>query len=29
MLWLLEAERIRGRLACHAGFVIMQYGREG
>jgi len=29
LLWLLEAERIRGRLACHAGFVAMQYGREG
>lgn len=27
-LWLLEAERIRGRLASHAGFVMMQYGRE-
>ena len=29
LLWLLEAERIRGRLASHAGVVVMQYGREG
>jgi succinoglycan biosynthesis protein ExoM len=28
LLWLLEAERIRGRVASHAGFVVMQYGRE-
>ena len=28
LLWLLEAERIRGRLASHAGFVVMQYQRE-
>jgi succinoglycan biosynthesis protein ExoM len=27
-LWLLEADRIRGRLASHAGFVVMPYGRE-
>jgi succinoglycan biosynthesis protein ExoM len=26
-LWLLEAERIRGRLAYHAGVVVMQYSR--
>jgi succinoglycan biosynthesis protein ExoM len=25
-LWLLEAERVRGRLASHAGFVVLQYG---
>jgi succinoglycan biosynthesis protein ExoM len=29
LLWLLEAERIRGRLAAHAGLVVTQYGREG
>jgi succinoglycan biosynthesis protein ExoM len=29
LLWLLEAERIRGRVASHAGAVVMQYGREG
>jgi len=29
MLWLLEAERVRGRVASHAGAVVMQYGREG
>jgi succinoglycan biosynthesis protein ExoM len=29
LLWLLEAERIRGRVASHAGTVVMQYGREG
>lgn len=28
LLWLLEGERIRGRLAAHAGRVVMQYGRE-
>jgi succinoglycan biosynthesis protein ExoM len=28
LLWLLEAERIRGRLASHVGTVVMQYGRE-
>jgi len=28
LLWLLEAERIRGRLASHAGAVVMQYGQE-
>ncbi|HEX3431044.1 MAG TPA: glycosyltransferase [Rhizomicrobium sp.] len=28
-LWLLEAERIRGRLASHAGFVVLQYARDG
>jgi succinoglycan biosynthesis protein ExoM len=28
MLWLLEAERVRGRLASHAGFAVIQYGRE-
>jgi len=28
MLWLLEAERVRGRLASHAGFIVIQYGRE-
>ena len=27
-LWLLEAERVRGRLASHAGVVVMQYGRQ-
>lgn len=27
-MWLLEAERVRGRLASHAGFTVMQYGRE-
>jgi glycosyltransferase involved in cell wall biosynthesis len=26
-LWLLEANRIRGRLAYHAGFVVKQYNR--
>ena len=28
LLWLLEADRIRGRLASHAGVVAMQYGPE-
>lgn len=28
MLWLLEGERVRGRLASHAGFTMVQYGRE-
>jgi succinoglycan biosynthesis protein ExoM len=29
LLWLLEGERVRGRLASHAGFTVIQYGREG
>lgn len=28
LLWLLEGERVRGRLASHAGFTVVQYGRE-
>lgn len=28
-LWLLEAERIRGRLASHMGATVTQYGRDG
>ena len=29
LLWLLEGERVCGRLASHAGFTVIQYGREG
>jgi len=28
LLWLLEADRIRGRLASHLGIVFHEYGRE-
>jgi len=28
LLWLLEGERVCGRLASHAGFTVIQYGRE-
>lgn len=28
VLWLLEAERVRGRLASHMGHAVVQYGRE-
>jgi len=28
LVWLLEAGRVWGRLASHAGFTVVQYGRE-
>lgn len=29
LVWLLEAERVLGRLASHAGLTVVQYGRKG
>lgn len=29
LVWLLEAERVLGRLTSHAGFTVVQYGRNG
>jgi succinoglycan biosynthesis protein ExoM len=29
LIWMLEAEKVRGRIACHLGMVLEEYGRPG